>query len=97
VPQEMGLARDPRCLGVALRSLALRQGTWFRLTEASDERLAHGFHQFEACNGLRWTDGDATVPAALFQGLVGPLELVLHVGATTRYPLFEETAARGLA
>jgi len=96
-PAELGLARDPRVLGVALRSIALYHGGRLQLIGSSDERLAHGFHLFEACNGLRWTSGDAIIPPALFQGLVGPIELVLHIGATTRYSLFEETAARTVA
>ena len=44
-----------------------------------------GFHAFEPDNGLRWTDGDAVVPAALFAGFNGPVEVVLQLGATTRY------------
>ena len=90
VPAELGLARDPRPLGVALRRVMLWRGAGLRLIEASDPSLADGFHGFEADNGFRWTDGDARLPAALFDGVGGPCELELHVGCTTRYPLFGE-------
>ena len=38
--------------------------------------LEEGFHVFEPDNGLRWTDGDASVPPVLFDGFDGPTELV---------------------
>jgi uncharacterized repeat protein (TIGR03803 family) len=84
-PAELGLARDPRALGVALRRLVVREGTRFRVTEAQDDRLADGFHAFEADPAFRWTDGDAAIPAELFAGFKAPFELVLHVGGTARY------------
>ncbi len=87
-PQELGFARDPRCLGVALRRMVVRQGTRSRVTEADNLGLRHGFHDFEAANALRWTDGDAVVPPALFDTFDGRLEVVLHVVATTHYSLW---------
>ncbi len=96
-PAELGLARDPRVLGVAVERIALRQGTKFRVIEAADALLEEGFHAFEPDSGLRWTDGDACVPAALFDGFDGPMELVLHVGCTTQYVLFGEAGARAAA
>jgi hypothetical protein len=54
--------------------------------------LADGFHAFEPSNGLRWTDGNAALPQALFDGFDGPTELVLHLGRTTLYPLPGEAA-----
>ena len=96
-PAELGLARDPRVLGVALQRIALRQGTRFRVMEAADALLEDGFHAFEPDNGLRWTNGDAGLPAALFDGFDGPMELVLHVGCTTQYVLFGEAEARAAA
>ncbi len=86
-PAELGVARDPRVLGVAMRQIVLRQGTRFRVVASADGRLAEGFYPFEQANGLRWTDGDAALPVALFDGFNGPMELVLHVGGATRYPL----------
>jgi Hint domain len=84
-PAELGLARDPRMLGVALRRFAVRKGTRFRVTEAKDGRLTEGFHAFEADNGIRWTDGHASSPPELYDGFTAPLELVLHIAATARY------------
>jgi hypothetical protein len=85
VPQELGTARDPRLLGVAVRRVIARQGTRFRVISAGDPVLAEGFHPFEATTGLRWTDGDAALPVGLFAGFAGPVEVVLQVGSTTRY------------
>ena len=85
VPQELGWARDPRALGVALRHMVLRQGARLAVVEAEDARLARGFHAFEPDVGVRWTDGEGVLPAELFDGLSGPLELELHLGGTTQY------------
>jgi hypothetical protein len=85
VPMELGVTRDPRCLGVAVRRIEAAQSRRLTLVEADDARLAAGFHASEPDNGFRWTDGDATVPDALFDGFDGPLEVVLHVAATARY------------
>ncbi len=84
-PAELGMARDPRSLGVALRCIALRQGARFRVVEAEDARLIEGFHAFEVADGLRWTDGNATLSPTLFDGFDGAMELVLHVGGRTSY------------
>jgi hypothetical protein len=89
VPAQLGLARDPRRLGVALRSVRLWQGARLRLIEASQALLAEGFHLYEEDNGFRWTDGNASLPAELFDGVEGSFELELHVACTTRYPLVE--------
>jgi hypothetical protein len=85
-PAELGLARDPRVLGVAVRRLVARHGTRFRVIDACDDRLADGYHAYEKDNGFRWTDGDAAIPAGLLAGFIGPVELVLLVGATAHYP-----------
>jgi hypothetical protein len=77
VPQELGLARDPR--------IVVLQGRRLRLIDADDAALVDGFHGFEPDNGFRWTDGDAALPASLFAGLAGVVELVLHVACTSRY------------
>ena len=57
---------------------------------AKDRRLAEGFHDFEADNDFRWTSGNAPPPAGLFAGFNGPMQLVLHIGCTIRYPLLGE-------
>jgi hypothetical protein len=85
VPQELGWARDPRALGVALRHMVLRQGARLAVVEAEDARLVRGFHAFEPDVGVRWTDGEGVLPAELFHGFSGPVELELHLGGTTQY------------
>jgi hypothetical protein len=84
-PAELGLAREPRVLGVALRRIVLRAGSQFRIVDAADDRLVEGFHHYESDNHLRWTGGDAALPADLFEGFVGRAELVLHVCGTMQY------------
>ena len=93
-PAELGTARDPRTLGVAVRRIVLRQAARFHIVEAADAALSDGFHEFEPAIGLRWTDGDAGLPATLFRSLKGPAELVLHIGGATQYPLFGDTGGR---
>ena len=44
IPQELGLTRDPRSLGVALRRVTARNGGTFRVIEAEDTLLTDGFH-----------------------------------------------------
>jgi hypothetical protein len=88
IPAELGTTRDPRPLGIPLQRIFLCQGVQLRVMEADDPTLDDGFHGFEANDALRWTNGDARLPAALFAGLNGPMELELHVGGTTSYPLF---------
>ena len=87
VPAELGLARDPRCLGVALRQLAVIQGARIAVMNADDPSLAEGFHTYEPDSGLRWTNGDAAVPAALLERFSGSCAVELFIGCTTSYPL----------
>ncbi|HEY3846799.1 MAG TPA: hypothetical protein VGL95_06770, partial [Acetobacteraceae bacterium] len=84
-PQELGISRDPRSLGVAVRQIIVRQGTCVRRQTANDPTLEIGFHGFEPEQGIRWTNGDATVPATLFSGLLGSFELVLQLGGSANY------------
>jgi hypothetical protein len=79
------VSRDPRCLGVAVRRIVVRQKSQFRKFEAGDKRLIEGFHAFEAAEDFRWTDGDAILPPEMFAGLAGPIVVVLHIGATAQY------------
>ena len=90
------LARDPRMLGVAVRRIVLRQGTRFRIIDAADPLLTDGFHMFEPDTGIRWTDGDAAIPERVFDAFAGPLEVVLHLGAATRYLAPGFRAARAI-
>lgn len=88
---ELGLARDPRQLGVAVRRIVLWRASHPTVVEANDPRLSQGFHAYEADNGFRWTDGDAVLPASLLGSDVTHLDV--YVAATTRYPLFEDTTS----
>jgi hypothetical protein len=85
VPQELGLARDPRLLGVAVRRVVVRRGSRFRTLRADDARLAEGFHGFEAETGVRWTDGDAGLPVSVFDGFPGSCEVVVHLAGGATY------------
>jgi hypothetical protein len=84
-PQELGLARDPRILGVAVRRIIVRQPTCSRIYRAREKFLTMGFHAFEADADVRWSDGDALLPAEVFAGFVGAHEVSVHLGGTTRY------------
>ncbi len=82
---ELGVARDPRLLGVALRRMALWRGRHVQVLEAEDAALQQGFHAFEAENGFRWTNGNALLPASLLDGADAGALLELHVACTARY------------
>jgi hypothetical protein len=97
IPAELGLARDPRSLGVALRRVAVRKGSKFVVLKANDVRLVDGFYAYEAADDLRWTNGDATLPVAIFARFKGDVEVVLHLAATTQYPFHGVPAAQGVA
>ena len=84
-PQELGFARDPRCLGIALRRVVVLQANQIRTIEADDGRLSEGLHAFESDNGFRWTDGEATLPAELFAGLNGPIDVIVQYADTGHY------------
>ncbi|HEY2617338.1 MAG TPA: Hint domain-containing protein [Acetobacteraceae bacterium] len=96
VPQELGLARDARSLGVALRQIVLAQPRRRSTIDADAASLIDGYHAFEPDNGIRWTDGSATVPADLFTGMSGPCMLMLKLGGSTQY-LDDGESARAAA
>jgi antigen 43 len=92
-PGELGFARDPRVLGVALRRVEIRQGGKFALLDAADERLTAGFHDCEPLERLRWTDGYAELPAEAFARFDKGAEVMLHLGGATQYPDDRASAA----
>jgi hypothetical protein len=92
-PAELGLARDPRLLGVAVRQIRLWRGRRLHVIEASDPCLTDGFHLFETGNGFRWTDGNAMFPASLFEHVRGASVLEVVVASTVNYPLMAERIA----
>jgi hypothetical protein len=85
VPQELGIARDPRRLGVAVRRIIMAQPTRQRAIEAGDPRLSNGFHEYERDNGTRWTNGDAAIPPELFSGVSGSCVLIVEIACAARY------------
>jgi hypothetical protein len=85
VPSELGIARDPRALGVALRRVMIRQGGKFMLFDADDERLTAGFHDYEPSDRLRWTDSHAELPIEVFARFDKGAEVTLHLGGSTHY------------
>ncbi len=85
IPQELGLTRDPRMLGVAVRRIAICQRPRWQIIDADDGLLGVGFHSFEPDNGFRWTNGDAVIPAEAFTDFTGPVEIVLTVASTMHY------------
>ena len=90
VPAEFGFARDPRSLGVALRRVTLEQYPRSALIEADNERLTTGFHDYEAAEHIRWTNGYAELPIEAFARFPTGLDLTVHLGGTTQYPDFGE-------
>jgi hypothetical protein len=84
-------------LGVALQWVELGQGPKVTRIEADDDRLEDGFHLYEPDGNLRWTDGDAGLPAALFSGFGRDTDVVVYVAYTTRYPLFGDARNRAAA
>ncbi|PPQ26571.1 Hint domain-containing protein [Rhodopila globiformis] len=94
-PMELGLARDPRLLGIALRRVILWDGPQVELLEASDERLTDGFHGYEPDDGIRWTCGDAGLPQDVFTARPErSFQLELHLGGTTPYLLSADMAMK---
>ena len=85
MPQELGWRATRGCSAWRCGSIVVRQGARLGVVEAEDARLVQGFHAFERDDGVRWTDGDAVLPAELFEGFGGPVELELHLGGTTQY------------
>ncbi len=68
-----------------MHRLVLAHGARLRVMEAADARLIEGYHAFESEIRIRWTDGDAAIPADLFAGMTAQGTLQVHLGASTRY------------
>jgi hypothetical protein len=84
-PMELGVARDPRQLGVAVKQLQLWQGRHLMITDAEAASLVDGYHAYEPGNCTRWTNGDAEVPAEFLACMTGPAVLTVELGARTQY------------
>ena len=97
VPAELGLARDPRSLGVAVTRVQISEGARLVLIEASNDLLVNGFHDYEPDGNLRWTTGDAELPVSLTSVFSGEAELVLQLAGTNHYPLLAEASEQAAA
>jgi hypothetical protein len=64
VPAEVTASTDIRQLGVNLRSLVLKSDHITCVVEHNHPILTDGYHEDEGTH--RWTDGDASIPAAFF-------------------------------
>jgi hypothetical protein len=84
-PQELGLARDPRFLGVAVQGITVRQGVRIKRFDMPHSMFGKGFYSFETEEGFRWTNGEATLPSEMFNDFAGPIELLVRVGAIAQY------------
>jgi hypothetical protein len=84
IPQAYGLGPDQRRLGLGIFALTVKHPDGKRAVDMASEELAAGFH---ACEGtIRWTKGWATLPASLFAGMRGQVEIELHVAGELLYP-----------
>ena len=87
VPAEIGLGRDPRALGVALRQARLWRGAQVRVMPASSPTLVAGFHAYEPTEEHRWTNGEAVLPNTFFKDLGSGAVLEVHTRGVTQYAL----------
>ena len=96
-PMEMGINHDPRRLGVAVRSIELHGDGYTLGIDHGSSRLAEGFHDPEP--GYRWTTGAGQLPPGALAPFDGPLEVLIDVGCTGKYPVEaeEEPGARAVA
>lgn len=75
VPGFLGINADNRKLGVYISKITLSDGfSAERNVAMNDPCLSDGFHVFEE-TGSRWTDGNASLPTALFDGMDGTVML----------------------
>jgi hypothetical protein len=87
---ELGRARDPRRLGVAIAELVLRRGNDQQVIGAEALAAYPGSHAYEASENCTWTDGALRLPAALFNH---PATLQIRLRHTTHYPQVAPKAA----
>ena len=84
-PDRLGIARDPRVLGLPVSRIVVWRGARAAVTEAGDPILTDGFHDYEPAGRVRWTDGDAGLPDALFAG-DAVTSIDVYVSGSTFYP-----------
>jgi hypothetical protein len=89
-----GTRHDHRRLGVALRQIILAAPGVMTTIDHDAPVLADG-GCYAAEAGHAWTDGDLTLPAALFGHLTGGCALIVHTSRQTlRYPIPAPPAVR---
>jgi hypothetical protein len=87
-PMAMGINHDPRRVGVAIRSIGLRgNGTAIDLDYDSPCLVDGGFNGPEPEARRCWTTGYAPLPRGCHRLIDGPLEVLLDVVCTAKYPL----------
>jgi autotransporter passenger strand-loop-strand repeat protein len=86
VPALIGIHRDPRCLGVAIRSVVLRDSNSTIELWYDSAWLSVGFHGPEHSGGFRWTDGQGVIPAECLALFSGAFEITVEIACTTKYP-----------
>ena len=97
IPAAAGLNTDQRRLGVAVRKIVLR-GDGLRTSIGYDAAvLRDGFHGPESRDRWRWTDGRATLPAALWAAFGGEMTVTIEVGCTLRYVVETQAPATQVA
>ncbi|MDO6413647.1 Hint domain-containing protein [Sphingomonas sp. BIUV-7] len=63
IPAEIGMCRDHRRLGVAIRRYWIEDATSRDMVPFHSSALTNGFYAPEEKDGIRWTDGSAALPA----------------------------------
>jgi autotransporter-associated beta strand protein len=88
VPRAIGRSHDLRRLGVAIRSLKLEAAELTTHLTSGSALLHEGFHPGETERKLRWTDGNAAVPARALLAFEGEFTLTVELAAgAMEYPL----------
>lgn len=89
-PGKFGIP-DDRLLGFCLQSLTLNDGSTVRHVQAAELAEAEGFYGWEP-PGQIWTNGDAVLPAGLFEGFSSPLCLTINGFGMPNYPVYDEAS-----
>jgi hypothetical protein len=84
-PTALGISDDHRCLGYAVTALVVEDAITRREIAIGQLGGEDGFHEAEP-EGWCWTDGDAGLPAWLWDGLHGRITLEVHGFALPHYP-----------
>ena len=89
-PMAMGMNHDPRRLGVAIRSISLRNDGATIDLDFDSPWLEAGFNNPEPVSRQRWTTGYTPLPRNCHRLFQEPFELLLDVVCTARYLVDEE-------